>query len=344
MTEIEISVVIPTHNRSDLLKDLLLALSKQTFPSEKFEAVVVADGSTDGTQEMLENLSVPYQLKLVDQPQSGVAAARNNGARAAQGGIIVFLDDDVVPDARLLEEYSITQTSNPGGVALGLMIPRDEGKRSGWNTYEDFLLKKHYSAVAAGSRPPAGRRLYSGNFSIPRAIFLKHGGFDETFGRGEDVELGFRLEQDNVPFYYNANASAVHRGYRSFESWRSSAQSYGHCEVILALKHSNHNRALAEISQRYYARPSQVRRIIEFCMGKDSIRGALIQTLKFTSGVFSKIGLYKLAHPGYSIIFNIHLWHGVADELGGKEAFNRYVCVSPKAEAAANVKISQPKN
>jgi hypothetical protein len=175
-------------------------------------------------------------------------------------------------------------------------------------------------------------------------VFLKHGGFDEKFGRGEDVELGFRLEQNGVPFYYNGKASAIHRGYRSFDSWRASAHSYGHCEVVLAMRRGNTNQMLYEISRRYYARPPIVRKITELVLGRNSVREFVIQSLKATSGILSSIGLYKFAHPGYSIIFNIQYWHGVADELGGKEAFKQYVCDSSKAGTAANINIGQTKN
>ncbi|MCI0438043.1 MAG: glycosyltransferase family 2 protein [Chloroflexi bacterium] len=337
MPGIEVSIVIPTHNRRELLSDLLMALSHQTFPAEKFEAIVVVDGSTDGTHEMLKDLRVPYRLRMIDQPQSGVAAARNNGAREAEGDILVFLDDDIVPNARLLDEYLLVQRNGQSGVVLGQLVPGAESERNGWNKYEDYLLRKHYKAVANGARPPAGRRLYSGNFSIRRDIFLRHGGFDEKFGRGEDVELGFRLEQDGVSFSYNGRASVVHRGYRSFDSWRSSARSYGHCEVVLALRRADHNRALAEISNRYHARPPQLRRMIEFFLGRESLRNAFVQTLKHTCGVLNRIGLYKLAHPGYSIIFNIQYWKGVADQLGGKEAFKRCISVRPQARVQARV-------
>src|SRR4051812_41580619 len=83
-TTLEVSIVIPTHNRAESLANVLDALALQTFDMARVEVVVVIDGSTDGTAEMLANRSWPLRLEVIEQTQSGVAAARNHGAAAAR--------------------------------------------------------------------------------------------------------------------------------------------------------------------------------------------------------------------------------------------------------------------
>jgi len=74
MSAVELSVVIPTHNRRELVREMLIALSRQFLSSEKFEVVVVVDGSSDGTREMLKDLDTPYSLRVFHQTQAGAAA------------------------------------------------------------------------------------------------------------------------------------------------------------------------------------------------------------------------------------------------------------------------------
>ena len=323
MANVELSLVIPTHNRAELLGEMLTSLARQTLPPERFEVIVAVDGSDDGTQEMLQGFEAPYSLQAIYQSQSGVSVARNRGAQAASGDILLFLDDDVLPEPRLLEEHVHTQTANQRGVVLGRLIPAGSGRRKGWHTWEERVLKKHYQAVSQRQRPPAGRRLYSGNFSVPRRIFMQLGGFNESFRRGEDVELGLRLEMAAVPFYFNYNAAAVHRGYRSFPSWCASAHVYGQVEVILAAR-KGHSAGMAELTERYTRKPSIVHWMLQMSLGRKKLRGLMVQALRFAAGALSAIGLTRVAHYPYSLIFNLQHWNGVAEELGGKGAFMRF--------------------
>ncbi len=137
----KISVVIPTYNRLDRLKRVLAALEKQTFPSTAWEVVVVSDGSQDGTNEYLQSLHTPLRLTPVLQENQGVAAARNAGIARAQGHIVLFIDDDVVPVPELMQEHwRIHETQGDGIVVIGPMItppdfqlsPGSVGDKTGW--------------------------------------------------------------------------------------------------------------------------------------------------------------------------------------------------------------------
>lgn len=323
MSAVELSVVIPTYNRRELVREMLIALSRQSLSSEKFEVVVVVDGSSDGTREMLKDLDTPYSLRVSHQAQSGAAAARNRGAQSAYGALLVFLDDDLYPLPRLLEEHTRTQAQDRPGVVLGRVQPAGTGKRGGWNIWEERTLERHYRAVEDGRRPPAGRRLYSGNFSVLRDRFIQSGGFDVELERGEDVELGFRLEKTGLPFYYNPHAVVRHRGYRSFGSWCRSSYLYGSSDVLLATKRG-HREVLSEIFRWYHHKPLVVRWMVRACLGRRVVRNSLLRALRIGSGVMSTLRFSRAANLGYSGIFNLQYWQGVSDELGGRKVFNQY--------------------
>ena len=105
----KLSVIIPTYNRKESLRCTLDGLSRQRYPFTDFEAVVVSDGSTDGTEEMLADYAqaAPYSLRIVSQVNGGPSKARNRGIQEAQNEVIVFLDDDVEPGAEFLSRHAI---------------------------------------------------------------------------------------------------------------------------------------------------------------------------------------------------------------------------------------------
>ena len=90
-----VSVVIPTYNRKDMLREALNSLAQQTYPTDRFEIIVVDDGSTDGTDQIAA-VAFPFTLRYFWQTNQGDATARNLGARQSQADILVFLDDDIL--------------------------------------------------------------------------------------------------------------------------------------------------------------------------------------------------------------------------------------------------------
>lgn len=98
----KISVIIPTYNEKESLGDCIESLGTQTF--KDFEIIVVDDGSTDGTVQVLENLasSLP-NFKFVRELHKGPGAARNLGAKHANGNILVLVDADMTFDKNFLE-------------------------------------------------------------------------------------------------------------------------------------------------------------------------------------------------------------------------------------------------
>jgi glycosyltransferase involved in cell wall biosynthesis len=317
-----LSVVIPTHNRKAMLREMLLSMVGQSLRSWHYEVIVVDDGSTDGTTAMLESLPVSYSLRVVSQSQSGPAAARNNGAFLSKGRALLFLDDDLLPNQELLAEHLKYHNEGQDTVVLGLLLPARGGKKSGWHIWEENVLKRHYKFMNEGRRRPGGRRLYSGNVSIGRDIFVSLKGFDVQLKRGEDVEFGFRLEQAGAQFYFNPKASAIHRGYRSFESWCQSAYLYGHTDVQLATVRG-HAHALQEVFQWHRSQPALARLALGLAQQNQFTRKGVKTLLRAGSGILTRLRLHKAAYYGYTGIYRLNYWQGVLDTLGGHREFGR---------------------
>lgn len=334
MSQPLVSVVVPTHNRKEMLREMLESLESQTLPSSDFEVIVIDDGGTDGTVEMIEGLEASYGLRGIAQPQSGPSRARNHGAEQAAGKMVIFMDDDMLPEPGMFAAHTNTLKSDPANVVLGRLMPWGKGARGGWNRWEERVYAKHYAAVESNKRPPSGRRLYSGNFSIWRDRFISAGGFDESLKRGEDVELGFRLERGGARFHFSADAAAYHRGYRPYKSWRNSAYLYGSSDVELALKRG-HMQVLDEISRWYVRKQLPIRAVVKASLiGGKPARTVMEGGLRALAAVSDRIGTTKVSHACYSLIFNISYWQGAADELGGRKALMKCAYGTPEYRAS----------
>src|SRR5579862_6274653 len=115
-----ISVVVPTYNRRARLERVLAGLDRQTLPFDRFEVVIVDDGSTDDTKAWLERHSQrAYHVTVATQQNGGPARARNRGVADAQGELILFLDDDVEPTPELLAEHLKLHDAEPNLVVMG---------------------------------------------------------------------------------------------------------------------------------------------------------------------------------------------------------------------------------
>jgi len=105
----KISILIPTRNRIDSLRETLLSLTDLDYPRNKYEVIVIDDNSSDGTEEILVNIQdiLPYSIRCKRlKDKRGPSAARNLGMQMAEGKILVFTDDDCQFENRWLKEIS----------------------------------------------------------------------------------------------------------------------------------------------------------------------------------------------------------------------------------------------
>ena len=187
------SVVVPTHNRKALLRRCLRALVHQQYPD--YEIIVVDDGSTDGTGDMVQR-EFPQVRYIRQEPTLGPAAARNRGVHVARGEIVAFTDDDCVPPPDWLARLAQGFADYPQAAAVGGIQEASEQvlRTRVLARYERFVTRRVYGlgeAPVVGSPAPGG----TNNLAVRRDLLLEIGGFDETFpvAAGEDADLLRRL-------------------------------------------------------------------------------------------------------------------------------------------------------
>src|SRR6266540_541533 len=230
---IDLSVVIPTYNRAKRLRACLDALSVQTQATSDFEVIVVIDGSTDETVEILKNFDAPFLLRTVFQKNSGQPSALNNGINQAKGRYCLFIDDDIVADPRLVTEHLRTQHQHPKVVVVG-QITLSLPVNAGWYT-RAFAQgwRDHYDQLNQGTIPITWEDCYSGNMSAPREALLACGGFALNLVRGYDVELAKRLENQGCSLVYRPNALGCQDEQKGFWELSQDAEKAGKVDVML---------------------------------------------------------------------------------------------------------------
>src|SRR5262249_37965000 len=151
------------------------ALAAQRFDSG-FEVIVVVDGSRDGSAQALRDLSLPF-LKVLEQSNSGAAAARNRGAAAARGEILLFLDDDMLAHSRLLAEHDRSHADGADAVLGHIpLYPTLDGNFL--TTEYEIFAEDRASRLSRPGSELSLQDLLTGQLSVKREIFEKFGGFD----------------------------------------------------------------------------------------------------------------------------------------------------------------------
>ena len=227
-----VSVVVPTYDRLPRLRRVLAGLAAQDL-DRPFEVVVVDDGSTDGTDAYLRSGAPPLPIVASTQENQGPGAARNRGVDLATGEIVVFLDDDVIPDPGLVRAHvRAHERHGDRTVVIGPMRNPPDHQMSPWIRWEQAMLAKQYDAMEAGEYDATARQFFTGNASLRREHLLAAGGFDPSLRRAEDVELAYRLDAAGLAFVYEPDAVGLHYAERSFGSWLAAGYAYGRNDVV----------------------------------------------------------------------------------------------------------------
>jgi glycosyltransferase involved in cell wall biosynthesis len=186
---IEISAVIPTRNRATFVERCLQSLCSQTLDPARYEIIMVDNGSTDNTAEIVSAFAArnpDYKIILVSEPQAGVARARNLGFRKAHGALIAMGDDDATMPPDWLERY-ITRFAEFGeDVVLigGEVIPDWQAPRPDWLTPRMMGILSAASEIGSQPRfvePP--QNVFEGNCCYRRRALECVGGFPVELGR-----------------------------------------------------------------------------------------------------------------------------------------------------------------
>ncbi len=326
MTSLAASVVMPTHNRRASLVRVLRALGRQSVPPETFEVVVVCDGDVDGSAATCRALTaeLPYTLRVLEQTNQGPAAARNRGVEAAHAPLIVFLDDDVVPDERLIATHLAAHEHQDQRVTIGPLLPPPSFRLSAWTAWEVRSLLWQYDDMAAGHWLATHRQFYTGNAAVLKRHITDAGGFDPAFRRAEDVELALRLRHSGLHFVFLPEARGWHYVRRAFESWLRIPAAYGAADVAMA--RARQPDLLTSIAEEYHRRSPAVRAITRLCVGRPAVANAAVALLSPLVKGADVTRISPLGNAACSLIFNLRYYEGLAGALGGRAAFAQLLC------------------
>jgi len=198
---ISVSVVIPAYNSESTISKTLEACLNQSYSRNEYEVIVVDDGSTDKTPEIIKSYPVKYLL----QENSGPAKARNLGWKNAKGEIILFTDSDCVPEKdwinKLVALFEYDDIAAVGGT-YGNANPE----------YIVSLCIHHEILYRHSALPEYVKFLGSFNLGIRKKILEKLNGFDETYtiACGEDADLTYRISYEGYRMRFSRNNEVGH--------------------------------------------------------------------------------------------------------------------------------------
>lgn len=183
----EVSVVIPARNEEGYVLGALASIAAQTWPVERLEALVVDNGSTDGTVERVQGFmaaETALAVRLIREPIAGVSRAKNRGAQAARGHWLIFLDADSQMAPDLVER--VVERGRSGYAAGSIRVVADS---------QDQVDRAFFGLMEFGKDL---FKVQAQMFFCERELFIRLGGFDQDLHLAEDREFLQRMKRAGV--------------------------------------------------------------------------------------------------------------------------------------------------
>ena len=237
------SVVIPSFNRRRTLERVLDGYRRQAAGGPDFEVVVVDDGSSDGTAELLASWSPGrYRLRFARQDNGGPARARNRGLELARGEIVLFTGDDVEPTASLLAEHERAHRAldSESAIVLGLTRWPPDTVPTATMRHIDGVGAQQFSYHFMDDGAEYDfRHFYTSNVSLKRSLLDRepaHFATDFPAAAFEDAELAYRLSLHGARIVFHAAAVAHHHHAYTARGFFRRQQRCGEMAVVLYRK------------------------------------------------------------------------------------------------------------
>jgi glycosyltransferase involved in cell wall biosynthesis len=310
------TVIIPTYNRAPYLRRVLDGLGRQDAPAGSFDVFVVDDGSTDHTAAVLAH-AYPFALRSLRQDNGGPGAARNMAINACATPLIIFIDDDVIPDEGLVRAHLEAQARHPGAI-IGPMLPAGV-RQPVWSEWETRTLDRQYADMSAGRFAVSARQFYTANASVPRTQLVAAGLFDARFRRAEDVDLAYRLE-DRLAFHFEPAARIYHDTPRTLGAWMRVAEQYGYYDVVMRCELGRWW-ILTNVADEYMRRNVYLRGLARAFVGRSAPMRFVRALGGVSIGVTNALRVRPAGLAMCSAVFNLVYWDAIARELGGRAAF-----------------------
>jgi len=229
----EISVIIPTYNRFSQLKRCLASLATQDYPADRFEIIVIDDGSRDRAGQTKDVCRKAKHVKYITARNKGRSAARNLGIKNAAGDIIAFIDDDCVVArdwisqiASLYKTYPDIQIIQGRINSVPTLNPIRKIQEIGFRMLRENCVTNK-NAFFFGSN----------NASIRKANIFSHDlFFDEDLETRDDIDLYYRIKKAGLDIIYSDEVAVIHLCQCSLSAFFKRYLGYGRGEYHLRKK------------------------------------------------------------------------------------------------------------
>lgn len=239
------TIIIPTYNRLEKLKQTLDALCNQTF--KEFEVIIIDDGSKNDTFSKISQISTlyPYNISCYTQQNSGASKALNNGISKVNSGLIILLDDDIIPSEDCIkmhvehhQKYKNTLLSGSANTSPSSAITDVEKYKlfmeSVWKKKNINKLKVTFENYV----------ITTANMSLSKEVFDKIGGFDESLRDGYDFEFGLRALRKNIDSYFDLNIETIHNDHMTLRYFAKRQKCYIESKKIIFSKNPEYQELL----------------------------------------------------------------------------------------------------
>ncbi|ACK72574.1 glycosyl transferase family 2 [Gloeothece citriformis PCC 7424] len=281
------SIIIPTYNRPERLATCLESITHLNYPSDRFEVIVVDDGSKVSLDSVVKPFQDTLNLTLLRQTNAGPATARNTGATHAKGKFLAFTDDDCQLDPNWLKNIETHLTEDQpcllGGKTINALPDNI------FSTASQLLIDYLYFYYNTDSNQ--AQFFASNNFVVPAQIFRQIGKFDTTFplAAGEDRELCDRWLYRGYLMQYIPEAKVYHAHHLTLRRFWRQHFNYGrgafHFHQIRAGR--GHNKIEVEPWYFYY-------KLLTYPLSQASLgKSLIISTLFFVSQVANVLGFFR---------------------------------------------------
>lgn len=233
----DISIIIPTYNRKEKIKQCLDSILIQDCHPYTFEVIVVDDGSNDGTGEMIREVSRRHKnIKYHYRPSKGPASARNLGLVNAAADIIAFTDSDCILDPFWIRSMMLAHISHPQATAIGGATKVDSRniKAVVSQSLSDGAIKADLDGKKEVIFFPTC------NVSVKKKFMIEKFNESFVFPAGEDLDLFWRLFKHGGKFVYKPDALIFHGCHPDIRSFLSQAYLYGRGNLLAQHIHGDH--------------------------------------------------------------------------------------------------------
>jgi glycosyltransferase involved in cell wall biosynthesis len=341
-TPVEVSIVIPAYGRAERLRALVAQLLDQELDCAQVEIIVVDDGSPEPVAPVLaESIGGSAAIvKVLRRENGGPAVARNFGAAAARGDLLLFVDDDLsVPRDLVQQHLAVQRECGPALVncALEWKIEAEPAPFARW--YRSRT--DDWGRARAADGRPVGDRVFeitaplasTANLSIRRTDFARLGGFDEDYPYGcEDQDFAGRADRAGVPILFSTRTTALHVETHNTLGKLCRRQQFGARDTVRFLKRFAVEERLGRPEIAKFNDPLTWTGDGAALASKKTLRW-LITAPVIRAMTFGLIGIYERLAPNSKLLGRVYdLMVGAYVQKGWRDGRRLYAAVEPLEE------------